>query len=807
MKVSIEWLNEFTPLQQPVKTIADEMTMSGSKVEAVEVLFAEIEKVVTGRLTAVDRHPGADKLQICQVDTGREQLQIVTGATNVFPGAIVPVALDGSTLAKGLKIKTGKLRGELSQGMLCSIEELGLSGNDFPAGAVHGIFILPDDTPIGVDIRDALNIRDTVIEFEITSNRVDCFSVEGLGREAAVTFGQPFKGVLPVVKAQSNKQSADLASVEITAPDLCYRYIGRVVENVQVGPSPDWMRRRLRCAGVRPINNIVDITNYVMLELGQPMHAFDLENVAGRSIIVRRSAPGEVIRTLDSVERTLDDQMLVIADRDRAVALAGVMGAENSEITAGTTTILLESAVFNPQAVRRAAKQVGLRTDASSRFEKGLDVYNASRAIDRACELIEQLGCGEVCQGKIDAWPYTPEALTLLCRPAMVNNYLGTAYSTARMKDILTQLGCIVTEVAGDLSVQIPSYRPDLESEADLAEEVARIDGYNKIHPTLLSGKQTTLGGRNADQRAIEKIKDLMIGHGFFEACTYSFESPRELDKLMLPADHPLRQTVSIQNPLGEDYSVMRTSMVPSLLEVASTNWNRSVEVARLFELAYTYQPKQLPMTELPQETLHLAALLFDVTKTGQGSRSFLAAKGVVEELFLHLGISDVRFTRAETVPWLHPGQSAAVYLGEQLAGSLGVVHPDVADNFAAPHGTVLLDLVMPVVLAARSDKRVYQALPKFPAVTRDLALLVSEEALVAELQDAITQNGGKLLESVSLFDVYSGKQVPEGQKSIAFNLVFRSAEKTLSDEEIAPAMKRILRQLEEKFQATLRVQ
>ncbi len=685
MKVSIEWLNEFTPLEMPVKTICDELTMSGSKVEGVEVLFEEIERVVTGRLFKLDRHPGADKLQICQIDTGTEQLQIVTGATNVFEGAIVPVALDGSTLAKGLKIKTGKLRGELSQGMLCSIEELGLSAADFPAGAVHGIFILPEDTPIGVDIRDALKIRDTVIEFEITSNRVDCFSVEGLGREAAVTFNQPFQTVTPIVAAKNSQKSADLATVEITAPDLCYRYAARVVANVKVAPSPDWMRRRLRCAGIRPINNIVDITNYVMLELGQPMHAFDLSQVAGQSIVVRRAAPGEVIRTLDSVDRQLDEQMLVIADRDRAVALAGVMGAENSEITSETTTILFESATFNPQAVRRAAKMVGLRTDASSRFEKGLDVHNAGRALDRACQLVEELACGEICQGKIDVWPYSPEAVTLLCRPAVVNNFLGTSIPADKMTDILTRLGCQVTEVAGDLSIQIPSFRPDLESEADLTEEIARIDGYNNIQPTLLSGKQTTLGGRSASQRAIEKMKDLFIGQGFYEACTYSFESPRELDKMMLPEDHPLRKSVSIMNPLGEDYSVMRTSMVPTLLEIASTNANRSVDQARLFEFAYTYQPKQLPMTELPLEVEHLAALLYDQTRTGQGSSSFFALKGVVEELFLHMGIDQVRFVRAESMPWLHPGQSAQILIGEANAGFIGVVHPDVAERFAAP--------------------------------------------------------------------------------------------------------------------------
>lgn len=805
MKVSVEWLRQYTPVDLPVKTLCDGLTLSGSKVESVEELFSEITRVVTGRITAIDRHPGADKLQVCQVDIGTETLQIITAATNVFAGAVIPVALDGSTLAKGLKIKTGKLRGELSQGMMCSIEELGLTGADYPSGAGFGIFILPETTPLGLDIRDALDIRDTVIEFEITSNRVDCFSVEGLARETAVTFDLPFSPVRPAVKADSPRQSADLAKVEITAPDLCYRYVARIVDNVRVEPSPDWLRRRLRCAGIRPINNIVDITNYVMLELGQPMHAFDLEQLAGRSIIVRRAATGEVLRTLDSIDRTLDDQMLVIADRDRAVALAGVMGAENSEITSGTTTILLESATFNPQAVRRAAKAVGLRTDASSRFEKGLDVYNVSRAIDRACELIEQLACGDVLKGRIDVWPHHPEATVLLCRPAAVNDFLGTHLSKDEMQSILTRLGCLVTDVAGDLSVEVPSFRPDLESEADLAEEIARIYGYNKIEPTLLSGKQTTLGGRNARQLALEKIKDLMLGQGFFEACTYSFESPRELDKLMLPDHHPLRQVVTIQNPLGEDYSIMRPTMVPSLLEIASTNWNRSVTDGRLFELAYTYQPRQLPLTELPEEKLHLAAVLFDETQKGKGTANFLSMKGVVEELFLHLGIQEVSFQRAEQTPWLHPGQSAEIRIGEALAGTIGVVHPDVAERFAAPAGTVLLDLLADVVLDCRKDKRIYQPLPKFPAVTRDLALLVDDMVLVADLQAAILGAGGKNLESVRLFDVYSGKQVPEGKKSIAFSLVFRSSDKTLSDDEIAPAIRKILKKLEADFAAQLR--
>lgn len=812
MKVSIEWLKDYTPLELPAKAICDGLTLSGSKVEGCETLGASIQKVVTGRIVDLGRHPNADKLQICQLDVGladTPRLQIITGAKNVAVGDVVPVALHGASLADGTRINKGKLRGELSEGMLCSIDELGYTPADFPEAAEDGIFILKPDTPPGLDIRDVLGIHDTVIEFEITSNRVDCFAVEGLGREAAVTFDLPFTPRQPSVTAQSPLASADLARIRIEAPDLCNRYCGRVVRDVRIEPSPDWLRRRLRCAGVRPINNIVDITNYVMLELGQPMHAFDLAELAGQQIIVRRARAGEVIRTLDSVDRPLDENMLVIADRDRAVAVAGVMGAENSEITATTTTILFESATFNPQSVRQTARKIGLRTEASARFEKGLDVLNAARALDRACELIEQLACGQVCQGMIDVWPVCPPPVQLRCRPAMINRFLGTSLEPSYMRDILIRLGCEVTPDSADLAaswlVDIPSYRPDLESEADLAEEVARIYGYNKIEPSLLSGKQTTLGGRTPRQRTIEKIKDLLIAQGFFEICTYSFESPRQLDKMNLPADHALRQSVVIINPLGEDYSCMRTSMVPSMLQVAATNWNRSVPAARLFELAYTYQAKSLPMTELPDEVLHLASLVYDSQAPASSGEAFFSLKGAVEELLVHLGISQFRFTRAAARPWLHPGRSAELFISGQLAGWLGVVHPDVAEAFSAPPGAVLLDIEVNQLLAAASDKRTYQPLPRFPAVTRDLALMVDQAVLVADLAGLISAQGGSLLESVTLFDVYQGPQVPAGKKSVAFSLVFRSAEKTLSDEDIQPAVAAVLAALRDQAGAQLR--
>lgn len=808
MKVSMEWLQDFVPIELPVKTFCDGMTLSGSKVESYDVQGQEISRVVTGRIVSIEKHPDADKLVVCQVDIGSETIQIVTAAPNVQAGALVPVALNGSSLVNGVKIKSGKLRGVLSDGMMCSIQELGYTTAEFPDAAADGIYLLPADTAPGQDIGDVLGIRDTVVDFEITSNRMDCFAVEGLGREAAVTFNLPFTARAPVVRATDPTPAEKLAAVRIEAPDLCYRYCGRVVREVVIKASPAWLKRRLRAAGVRPINNLVDITNYVMLELGQPMHAFDLDQLAGQQIIVRRAGEQEIIRTLDSVDRPLDSQMLVIADASRVVALAGVMGAENSEITTQTRTVLLEAATFNAFAVRRAAKKVGLRTEASSRFEKGLDVYNAERAMNRACELIEQLGCGRICQGLIDVWPYRPEPRKLTVKPAAINRFLGTAIVPAEMKDILERLGCQVTDrvagVAETWSVLVPSWRPDLEGEADLSEEVARIYGYNKIEPSLLSGKATTLGGRTPAQRTVEQIKDILAAWGYFEACTYSFESPRQLDRLLLPAGHELRRAIVITNPLGEDYSVMRTSMVPAMLSMAALNSSRSVQAGSLYEIAFTYQPKALPLTELPDEIRHLSVIRFDeITRQDKGD-NFFAVKGLVEELMIHLGLSALRFVRAEGKPWLHPGRSADIYLGQKWIGSIGVVHPDVADRFEAPASSVLLDIALDTLLPEVKTTRVYQALPKFPAVTRDLALICDQPVLVADLIQLIQDKGGRYLESVGLFDVYEGHQVQTGKKSVAFNLVFRSAEKTLSDDDIQPAINQILQVLKD-FGADLR--
>ncbi|MEA4888216.1 MAG: phenylalanine--tRNA ligase subunit beta [Clostridiaceae bacterium] len=807
MKVTMEWLKEFTPIDQDIKSFCDNMTLSGSKVENHTTLGAAISQVVTGLILKIERHPDADKLVLCQIDIGGKVLQIVTGAPNVHEGAIVPVAVDGATLANDVVIHTGMLRGQLSEGMLCSVQELGFTPADFPDAADNGIYLLPAGTPVGQDISQILHLDDPVIDFEITSNRVDCFAVEGLAREAAITFDRPFQPICPKVRADQPEKSAELATVSIAAPDLCYRYCGRVVRNVRIGPSPDWLRRRLRGVGMRPINNIVDITNYVMLELGQPMHAFDLDQLAGRTIRVRRAFDGEIMRTLDSVERRLDSSMLVISDASRAVALAGVMGAENSEITAGTKTILFESATFNPLAVRQAAKKVGLRTEASSRYEKGLDCHNAERALDRACELIELLEAGSVCQGFIDEWPVRPEIQKVRFSTAGINGLLGTTLTDEWIIACFERLGMTISQTGSGYQAIIPSYRPDLACEADLAEEAARFYGYNRIKPSLLSGKQTTLGGRTPAQKTLEQIKTVLLSAGFYEACTYSFESPRQMDRLLLPPDHPLRRQIIIQNPLGEDYSAMRTSMLPSMLEVASTNWNRSVDEAAVFEIAYVYQPKSLPLIELPDEIRHLTAFMYNHDEQAEDAPLFFTMKGIVEELFLNLGLSRVAVSPAKTgsCPWLHPGRCAAVELDGRLIGQIGEIHPDVAAQFSVPPRMVLLDLIIDPVVEKASDKRQFVALPRYPAVTRDLALLVDRSVPAAALNQAILEGGGELLEQIRLFDVYQGPQVANGKKSMAYSLVFRAANRTLNDEAITPVMQRILDTLHDKTGAQLR--
>ncbi len=806
MKAPIGWLKDFTPIGVSVKEFCDRMTMSGSKVEGVESPGDRIENVVVGHILSVAPHPNADRLRVCSLDVGRSRpLSIVTGAANVAAGQHVPVALDGAMLPDGTRIHAGTLRGEPSEGMLCSMQELGLTAEDLPDADPEGILVLPDTSAVGQRIQGVLDLDETVVDFEITSNRPDCFCMEGLGREAAVTLGTRFTPVVPAPTTDAGPSTSSCARVAIETPDLCSRYVGRVVHNVKIGPSPDWMRSRLRHAGMRPVNNIVDITNYVMLEIGQPMHAFDLERVRGGRIIVRRALPGETLRTLDGTDRALDTGMCVIADEAGAVAVAGVMGGENSEIHEGTATLLLESACFDPIHVRMAAKRLGMRTEASSRFEKGLDARNCMRAMDRACELMVQIGCGEPASDAIEDWPIKKEAVRIAYMPQRINDLLGIDLPEPEIRGYLEAVGCGISDGAdGGIAVLPPSWRPDLLCDADLAEEVARFYGYNRIPATLLSGKETTQGGRNERQKLQETVKDAMVSQGFYESCTYSFESPRVLDLMRLPAGDPLRDAIQIRNPLGEEYGMMRTSMLPSLLRVAALNASRSAPAVRIFEIAYTYHPKQLPVTGLPEERKTLACCLY---AKDDGETLFLQLKGALEEAEDRLGTPHADFLAAgaDTPSYLHPGKTAALMAGDLRIGWMGYLHPTVADSFDVPDNTVYMELYLDPLLDRSTVRRSARPLPRFPSVTRDLAILVDRDMAAGDLLRTITEQGGTYLDSVRLFDIYQGKQVAEGKKSAAFTLVFQAPDRTLTDDEVAEAMQGILSALEMNHKARLR--
>lgn len=795
MKVPLNWLKDYVNINATPKEYADALTMSGSKVEGIETQGQEISNVVVGRILSIDKHPDADKLVVTKVDVGNEVLQIVTGAQNISVGDYIPLALVGSTLPGGINIGRSKLRGIESSGMMCSIQELGLSGDDYPEAAEHGIFILDKEYPLGKDIKEVLGLNETVVEFEITSNRPDCFSILGLARESAVTFGVPLKKPEIHVKEEADDVSK-YASVEITAPDLCPRYAARVVKNIKIGPSPKWMRDRLRAAGVRPINNIVDITNYVMLELGQPMHAFDMRYLQGNSIVVRRANDGEVMKTLDGQERKLDSSMLVIADEAKAVAVAGVMGGENSEIVDDTTDILFESANFNGISVRLTAKKLGLRTEASGRFEKGLDVEGVIAAVDRAAQLVEELGAGKVCKGIIDRYEAKMESSVIKFRPDRINAFLGTAIKTEEMVRIFKALEFEVDE--RNMTVTAPGFRPDIEQEADLAEEVARFYGYNNIEATLLPGMETTIGRKSRKQKIEDLIKDTMVACGLSETYTYSFTSHKVFDLIRLPEESELRRTVTIRNPLGEDYSIMRTTTVPEMMEVLATNYNRRVEEARLFELSSVYLPKSLPLTELPYEKQVLTLGMY-------GNADFYEIKGVVEELLSILGIKGYEFIPEKDNPVFHPGRTASLMLDGKKVGTVGEVYPEVAENFEAPERTYMGIVDVEPLMEKAELMSKYKPLPKFPAVSRDIAMLVKDEVLVKQIDDIIRQRAGGILEDAWLFDVYKGKQVPEGIKSVAYSITFRAEDRTLTDEDVNKAMAKILEGLKTNLEAQLR--
>lgn len=799
MNTSLSWIKAYVPgLNVTAQEYTDAMTLSGTKVEGYEQLDKNLEKIVVGEILKIERHPDADKLIICQVDVGAETVQIVTGAPNVSEGDKVPVVLDGGKVAgghdggplpeAGIKIKKGKLRGIESCGMLCSIEELGSAKEFFPDAPEDGIYILPEDAPVGTDAAAYLGLRDVVHEYEITSNRVDCYSVVGIAREAAATFRQPF--CPPEITQTGNEEDAgDYLNVTIKDADLCSRFCARVVKNVKIGPSPKWMQRRLAACGIRPINNIVDITNYVMEEYGQPMHAYNYDLIAGHEIVVKRAKDGEVFTTLDGQQRKLDQDILMICDGDKEIGIGGIMGGENTMITDDVTTMVFEAACFNGTNVRLSAKRLGLRTDASGKFEKGLDPNNTLLAINRACQLVAELGAGEVVGGIVDVYPVKMEGRRIAFDADKINRLLGTAIPRDTMKEYLSRLELEVDEETGE--VIVPSFRQDLERPADIAEEVARFYGYDKIPATLPAG-ETTTGGLSFKLRVEEAARRIAECAGFSQSMTYSFESPKVFDKLLIPEDSEFRQAVTIANPLGEDFSIMRTTPLNGILTSLSTNYNRRNKNVKLYELANIYLPKELPVTQLPEERIQ-----FTLGFYGEGD--FFSMKGVIEELFEKLGMSKRVNYQPETDrhPYLHPGRRAEIIYDGKAAGYLGEIHPECAKQYKIGEKTYVAVLDMPYLTQCATFDRRYEGIAKYPSVTRDISMVVPKAVRVGQIEDILLQRGGKMLEGYHLFDLYEGSQIKDGFKSVAYSITFRAKDKTLTDEDVNGYMKKILNGLE----------
>lgn len=790
----MSWFSDYTDISGITpKEYNEAITMTGSKVETIENMGENIKNVVTGKILEVEDHPDSDHMVICKVDVGDEVLQIVTGAPNVKVGQIVPVAKNDSYLPGGIHIKTGKLRGVESYGMLCSHEELGLSEADLSWEPEYGILILPEDTQIGMDIKDFFGLNEDVVEFEITSNRPDCFSVIGLARETAATFKRPFSVKKPEF-TENNENIADTISVSIENPDKCLRYCAKMVKNVKVGPSPAWMVHRLKAAGIRSINNIVDITNYILLEYGQPMHAFDLRHLDGGKIIVRNATEGEVIKTLDEQDRVLSTDDLVIADANKAVAIAGVMGGFNSEIEPDTTTVVFESATFDAVSVRLTAQKAGLRTEASSRYEKGLDYNNTVPAIERACELIQMLGCGEVVGGIIDVMGNVTDRSPIKFRPEKINAFLGIDISKEEMVGYLEAIEFTVD--LDKMEITPPSFRPDIEAEADVAEEIARFYGYNNIPTTLISG-EATKGGYSPLQVFRNELSASLVAQGMYEAFTYTFTSPAIFDKLCLPEDCTLRNCVKIRNPLGEDSSIMRTTTLASMLTALSYNYNHKNPTAKLFEITKVYIPTEAG--KLPDEPEKLAMGMY-----GNGI-DFFDIKGILEASFDSLNMKGVSFRQVTDVPSFHPGRTAELLVNDKRIGLVGEIHPDVLANFEIDTPCYVAEIdIMGMFETVDADVKFTQ-LPKFPAAERDIAVLVDKDVAVGDLEATIIKASGTLLDNVKLFDVYEGDRIPEGKKSIAFAIAFRAADRSLTGDEVDKVFNKIVKDLQYKNNAQLR--
>lgn len=794
MKVPMKWLKEYVDVDIPVEEYAHRMVMSGSEVEDVEKLGENMQNVVVGRVISLEKHPDADRLQVCQMDIGEKVIQVVTGATNVSAGAVVPVAKVGAILPNGMQIKAGKLRGVDSFGMLCSAEELCLPEED-EEGAEHGILLLQQDVNSGMDMREVLGLNDVVVEFKTLANRPDCMSVRGIARETAATLQKPIH-FSKVNFMENNENILEYIQISVDDEDLCPRYTARVVKNIKIGPSPLWMQQYLKHAGVRPINNVVDITNYVMLDMGQPMHAFDMRDIRGKQIIVRRANKGETLITLDEKKRVLTKDMLVIADAEGAIGLAGVMGGMNSEVKDDTTTVLLESACFKQSNIRITGRALGLRSESSARFEKGVDIAATKDALCYAVQLLCDLCGGEAIGGDIDIYPHPQRARILHVNPEKINALVGLDIPFSSMIQILNTLHMQARLENGEIVIQVPSYRGDMEGMADVAEEILRLYGYDKLgstlHPTSESGLRTIA------QQDIWKVREVLAGFGLSGITTYSFSSPHDYAKLNLEKADDRLQNIPLLNPLGEELSVMRTTLIPNMLQVLSTNLNRKAEMVSLFEIGAIYQPKSLPLQELPDEKVHICLGL-----AGEQT-DFYRLKGIIEALLDTFRIHEVRFIKGCS-GFLHPGRSAKILAGKICLGEFGELHPDVQSAFDIPTRVYVAELDAIAIFNTAQREKPFVALPKYPTVQRDIALITDKNSTIGEITDCIVKFGGGLLQGVKLFDIYEGKQIEDGKKSVAFSLTFLSDDHTLVDDEVNQAFNQIVVGLGKEMNAQIR--
>ncbi|WP_288909569.1 phenylalanine--tRNA ligase subunit beta [uncultured Megamonas sp.] len=810
MQVSIKWLKDYIDFTETPEQLADKLTMAGIPVENVVDPGEGLEKVVTGRIEKLEPHQNSDHLQICTMNVGlAENIIIVTGAQNVAEGQVVPVAMVGAHLPNGMKISKGKLRGVASNGMLCSAQELKLDLEKLPEEQKTGIFILPSDTPVGIPAKDVLGLNDVVLEFELTANRADCFSVFGLVREiAAITGNKPH---FPEIKVNEddNTKLNDIFSVEIADPDLCSRFSTRMLKNVKIGPSPEWMQQRLEGAGIRSINNVVDVTNFVMIELGHPMHAYDYDKITGKKLIARRAIEGEELHTLDDTSRKAKGEMLVIADSEKAAGLAGIMGGFETEITDTTTTVVLESADFYGPCIRRTARACGLSSEASGRFERGVDSETTIKALDRAAQLLQEMGACTVCEGIVDVYPNPKQANYVTFTPEQINNHLGTNIAKDVMLNIITSVGFDVTKDENDeITVKVPSWRNDVTCMADISEEIARLHGFDKIKSTLPNGVSMQ-GTQSAKQTFIDKVKSSLSSQGLYETISFALTNEETFNKLNIPQDSPLRKAVPIMNPLSDEYPLVRTTLLSSIFDNLARNLARKNDDVALFEVGSVFFPKALPVTELPDEVVKIAGAITG-RRNAQGWNQtndmvdFYDAKGIIEELFANLRVT--RYTvEAGTHYAMHPGKTALFKKGRDVIATVGEVHPAVLSAYGITKPVYIFELDATTVMKYMAKDLKYKALPKYPATSRDLAMLVDIDVNAADIEKAMTKAAGQNLTQITLFDVYTGKQVEEGKKSLAFSLTFQSNDKTLTDAEIDPAIEKIVVKLQKDFNANLR--